>query len=248
MNDLFSELPAFPRIGLRVIGFDKCGPQDNTGDSSDGGDGSDGADGGNTGGDGDQGGAQSGGDGDRGFPANTAVKDMKPEEQTAYWRFHDRRKSDTLKAYGGITPEEAKRLKDADEQRRREGLKPDERALEDARTEGAASAASQWAPEFAEEIAKQFVPNDEARASVMAGIDPLKFVKDGKFDRQGLADHLKGLQTAFGGGGSGNGSGNGSGGGSQPSQWGQGNGRKPEGTKESDAGLAEAKRRGYIKD
>lgn len=183
-----------------------------------------------------------GSDNDRGFPANTAVKDMKPEEQAAYWRFHDRRKSDTLKAYGGITPEEAVRLRDAEEQRRREGLPPNERALEDARQEAARTAqqdvASQFATDLAEEIATRFIPDDHARTAVMAGIEPSKFLKDGKFDRQGFTDHLTGLQTAFGGGAGA--------GGHQPRQWGQGNGRPPSTQKQSDEGLAEARRRGYV--
>lgn len=187
----------------------------------------------------------SGPDGDRGFPANTRVADMKPEEQAAYWRFYDRRKGDQLKAYKGITPEEALRLKNEDEQRRLNGLPPDERALEDARTEartqGTQEAASQWAPMLADEIATRFIPDDDARQRVMAGIDPLKFVKDGQFDRQGFTDHFTGLATAFGGAVPGINH--------QPRQWGQGgNGRKPPNVKASDEGLAEAKRRGYIKD
>lgn len=180
---------------------------------------------------------------DKGFPPNTAVKDMTEAQQAAYWRHYDRQKSDRLKAYDGITPEEAKRLRDAENQRRREGLEPNERALEDARTEartqGAQEAASQWAPDLAEEIAARFIPDDQHRAAVMAGIDPLKFVKDGKFDKDALIGHLTGLQAAFGGAGSG---------GRQPSQWGQHSDRTPPATKASDEGLAEARRRGYIKD
>jgi hypothetical protein len=260
VNDL--NLPFHPIIpGMQALGFTKRGKPiwpvmggngeggdggagDGSGDGAGGGDGGagDGGDGGQGSGDGGQGGGNA--DGDRGFPAHTAVKDMTPEQQAAYWRHYDRQKNDRLKAYNGISPEEAIRLKEEADQRRRDGLPPDERALEDARTEartqGTQEAISVWAPELAEEIATRFIPDDEARQRVMAGIDPMKFVKDGKFDRQGLIDHLEGLQTAFGGGTGA--------GGNQPRQWGQGNGRPPSQKKESDEGLAEARRRGYIKD
>lgn len=204
------------------------------------GDGGDSGQGGQSGGDG--GAGNGGSDNDRGFPANTAVKDMTAEQQAAYWRHHDRRKSDTLKAYGGITPEEARRLKDESDQRRREGLQPDERALEDARTEAAAKAmqeaASQWAPILAEEIVSRFITDEQHREAVMAGIDPMRFVTDGTFDKDALIAHLTGLSAAFGGNGTGD---------HQPRQWGQSGGRPPA-PRQSDEGLAEAKRRGYIEE
>lgn len=259
------QLPVHPEIGFTALGFTKKGKpiwpvMGGNGEGEGAGGGSEGGDGGGDGsgnGGGNAGGSGSGsGSGgkanatdqngnDLGYPVETAWKDMNPEQQANYWRHHDRQKSDRLKAYDGITPEQAKQWKADAEKSRRDGMEPNERALEDARSEGAAVAASQWAPELAEEIAARFIADDQQRAAVMAGIDPMRFVKDGKFDRQGLADHLKGLQTAFGGG-NGNGA-NGSGGGGT-SQWGQGgNGRRPAGTSQRDEGRAEAERRGYIK-
>lgn len=180
---------------------------------------------------------------DRGFPENTPIVEMTAEQQAAYWKFHDRRKSDTLRAYGGITPEEALQYRQAAEDARRDQLQPSERALEDARTQATtaamATAAQEWAPQLAEAIVGQFITSTEQRTAVLAGINPMAFVKDGKFDNAALIGHLTGLQAAFGGSGP-------SGEQQQPpSQWGQ-HGTHPPAQSGSDEGLAEAKRRGYI--
>lgn len=180
---------------------------------------------------------------DRGFPDNTAVKDMTAEEQAAYWKFYDRRKSDQLKAYEGITPEQAKQWKKDAEEARREQLQPSERALEDARSEASATArqeaAAEWAGQLTDAIVGQFVQEEAQRAAVLAGINPMTFVKDGKFDKDALIGHLTSLATAFGG--------KPPAGEPLPRQWGQG-GSQPPAKSGRDEGLAEAKRRGFIKD
>lgn len=166
---------------------------------------------------------------------------MTAEEQANYWKFHDRRKTDRLKAYGDITPEQALQWKQEAEDARRNSMQPDERALEDARTQAAAAAtqaaAAQWAPRLAEQVVGQFVTDEQRRKDVLAGIDPMRFVKDGQFDTDALIGHLTGLSAAFGGNGSGE---------YQPRQWGQ-SGDRPPPPRQSDEGLAEARRRGYIK-
>ncbi|OBC11430.1 hypothetical protein A5784_35115 [Mycobacterium sp. 852013-50091_SCH5140682] len=167
---------------------------------------------------------------------------MNAEQQAAYWKFHDRRKSDTLRAYEGITPEQAKQWKKDAEDARRNQLQPSERALEDARSEASATAAqeaaAEWAGQLTDAIVGQFVQEEAQRSAVLAGINPMTFVKDGKFDKDALIGHLTSLATAFGGQGPGE---------PQPRQWGQG-GSQPPAKSGRDEGLAEAKRRGYIKD
>lgn len=178
---------------------------------------------------------------DRGFPENTPIVEMSAEQRANYFKFHDRRKSDTLKAYQGITPEQALEWKQQAEAAAREQQTPSERALEDARSEAAAAAlnqaATEWAPLLAAEIVGQFVPEEDKRSAVLAGINPMTFVKDGKFDKDGLIGHLTGLATAFGGASQEH----------QPRQWGQ-SGDRPPAPSASEAGLAEARRRGFIKD
>lgn len=43
---------------------------------------------------------------DRGFPENTPLEQMKPEQREAYWKHQARKHEDRVKAYGGRTPEQ----------------------------------------------------------------------------------------------------------------------------------------------
>lgn len=179
---------------------------------------------------------------DRGFPESTPISEMTAEQQAAYWKFHDRRKSDTLKSYGGITPEQAQALQTRNAELERLQLSAADQALATARDEATAAAtaaaASVWAPEVAKALVGQFITDEQQRSAVLSGINPMAFVKDGKFDTDALVGHLTGLSAAFGGNGSGD---------QQPRQWGQ-SGSHPPAKTGRDEGLAEAKRRGYIKD
>ena len=236
------DLPFHPITGLQAIGIGKSGkpwwPVMGASEDHDGGDG---------GTDGEQqspeGGEQSGGSGDFGFPANTPIKDMTVDQQVAYWKHHDRRKGDTLKSYGGITPEQAKQYQQQVQEFERGQMTPAEQALAAARDEATTAAnqaaAGVWAPEVAKAVVGQFISDQAQRDAVLAGINPMAFMKDGKFDTDALIGHLTGLATAFGGGG---GAGD-----SQPRQWGQG-GTTPPAKSGRDEGRAEAKRRGFIKD
>ncbi|MGV0595694.1 hypothetical protein [Mycolicibacterium porcinum] len=242
-----SDLPFHPTIpGLQAIGIGKRGnpwwPVMGASEDHDGGagDGSGGAGG-------EQQppavGEQSGASGDLGFPANTPIKDMTVDQQVAYWKHHDRRKGDTLKSYGGITPEQAKQYQQQVQEFERGQMTPAEQALAAARDEATTAAtqaaAGVWAPEVAKAVVGQFISDQEQRDAVLSGINPMAFMKDGKFDTDALIGHLTGLATAFGGA---SGSGD-----SQPRQWGQSGGTPPP-KSGRDEGKAEAKRRGYIKD
>ncbi|MHA0288277.1 hypothetical protein ACXYX3_17730 [Mycobacterium sp. C3-094] len=181
---------------------------------------------------------------DRGFPPHTPIKDMTPDQQAAYWKYHDRQKSNLLDKFQGITPEQALQWKNEAEEARRQQQTPSERALEDARTQAqtaaATAAAEQWAPQLAEAVVSQFVTDENQRPAVMAGLNPMSFVKNGKFDKDALIGHLTGLAQAFGGVESG---GQGA---PPPRQWGQ-SGDRPPAPSASAIGLAEAERRGYVK-
>lgn len=174
---------------------------------------------------------------------------MTAEQRSEYWKFHDRKKSDLLKAYNGITPEQAAALQARNEELERAQMSAADQALATARDEATVAAntaaAAQWAPQLMESIVGQFV-DEEARPAVMAGLNPMSFVKDGKFDKDALVGHLTGLAAAFGGGVTPP-AGAGTQQQEQPRQWGQ-SGERPPARSANDEGLAEAKRRGYIKD
>ncbi len=237
-----SDLPFHPTTGLQAIGIGKSGkpwwPVMGASEDHDGGDGG-------TGGEQQplESGEQSGGSGDLGFPANTPIKDMTVDQQAAYWKHHDRRKSDMLRNYGGITPEQAKQYQQQVQEFERGQMTPAEQALAAARDEATSTAtqaaAAVWAPEVAKAVVGQFITDQSQRDAVLAGINPMAFMKDGKFDTDALVGHLTGLATAFGGG---SGAGD-----NEPRQWGQSGGTPPP-KSGRDEGLAEAKRRGYIKD
>lgn len=103
--------------------------------------------------DGAQGGAPNDGDGDLGFPKDTPVDDMEPEQRAAYWR-HEAKKQQKerdaadkrAKAYEKFgSVEDLQSAADAAEQARQAALGDNERALETARAqarqEGAQEAA-----------------------------------------------------------------------------------------------------------
>lgn len=168
---------------------------------------------------------------------------MAAEQQVNYWRHNDRRKADQLKAFEGITPEQAKQWKKDAEDARLNGLPADQRAIEQARTEAAAAAAeaeaAKWAPVLAREVIGRFVGDKAKQDSMLAVLNPMAFMKDGKFDSDALIGHLT---TVYGGGNAGN-----NGGGQQTPQWGQ-QGGTPPAQSGKEQGMAEAKRRGYVKD
>ncbi|WP_157139164.1 hypothetical protein [Gordonia alkanivorans] len=162
---------------------------------------------------------------------------MTTEQQLAYFKFHDRKKADTLKKFAGITPEQARQAIEDAEQLRQSGLSDSEKVIEDAKAAAAAAAAeeatSKWAPKVLRSTAGRFIDGDQLE-SFLAITDAAKFIKDGEFDEEAVVGHLTGL---FGGSGKQQ----------PPRQWGQ-SGTRPPAPSAKEEGLAEARRRGYITD
>lgn len=241
-----SELPFHPTTGIQAIGMVRRGPiWPIMGASEDHGAGDAGGGGGAEADSATESGEQNGNPG-RGFPEGTPIAEMTDAQQAVYWRFHSRRKDDVLKAYNGITADQALALQTRNAELERQQMSAADQVLATARDEATAAAtaaaAEQWAPEFARAIVGQFITDQDQRDGVLSGIDPMVFMTDGTFDTDALIGHLTGLQAAFGGSSTG---------GDQqqkpPSQWGQ-NGSHPPAQSGRDEGLAEAKRRGYIKE
>jgi hypothetical protein len=116
-------------------------------------------------------------------------------------------------------------------------LSDNEKAIEDAKTAAATSAAeeatSKWAPKVLRATAGRFIEGDQLE-SFLAITDAKSFIKDGEFDEEAVVGHLTGL---FGGSGKQQ----------PPRQWGQ-SGSRPPAASAKEAGLAEARRRGFITD
>lgn len=242
------DLPFHPTTNLQALGFTKrgCPIWPVMGGSEDVGSGGDDGAGGDSD-DGEQGDSGDSGDADKGYPENVHPDDMSLEEQNAYYKAIAKKHEKRYRGYRGIglSPDEVRALQTRNEELERSQMSAADQALADARAEAAAEATrtamETFAPELAEQVVGRFVEDEQRREDVLALIDPMKFVKDGKFDADALIGHLTGMSAAFGGGAAG--------GGKPPpaKKWGQtGSTPPPESAKEQ--GLAEARRRGFIKD
>jgi hypothetical protein len=114
----------------------------------------------------------------RGYPANTPVKDMKPEEQAAYHAFHARKHENRVKEYGEITPQQAKdalaeiqRLKTANQSQA-------EKDLEAAKAEGAAPFKTLLGQERVNSALTVLLTGRVLNATALATFDRDAFVKD----------------------------------------------------------------------
>jgi hypothetical protein len=177
---------------------------------------------------------------DKGFPADTPIAEMTVEQQLAYFKHHDRKKADTLRAFKGLTPEQAEQQAAELEALRKSKLSADELAVEEARKQAESAAASEatgkWAPRLLKAVAGRFITDEKQLNSFLAITDAKAFIKDGEFDDEAVVGHLTGLF------GEGRGTGQ-----QQSRQWGQ-SGSRPPAKSAREQGLAEAKRRGHIKD
>lgn len=99
-----------------------------------------GGNGGNEGG----GGSGSGKEHEHGFPKDTPLAEMKVEEREAYWKYHARKHEGVANSRADYDQQKA----DAEKwrQAQRENLKPDERALEDAKAEARREERNKIAP------------------------------------------------------------------------------------------------------
>jgi hypothetical protein len=121
---------------------------------------------------------------DLGFPADTHVQDMKPEEQAAYWkhqaRRHESRASGYREAVGDRSPEEVRaemqRLADLE----REQMSENDRRIADAKAEGRTEAAKQIGLESAESFLRTLLgdmPTSE-KDELVDTLDLTKVLKD----------------------------------------------------------------------
>ncbi|MCU1675344.1 MAG: hypothetical protein JWM93_102 [Frankiales bacterium] len=120
------------------------------------------------------------------FPANTPVADMTTEQQIAYWKHHSRKHEELAKAYGGLTPEQAREQQAELDRLRQASLTDNERAIEAAKAEGKSEAMKGLAPQLvAAELRAQTTGRltDDQRTALLEGIDHTAFLTgDGVVD------------------------------------------------------------------
>lgn len=138
-------------------------------------------------------GQQSGGS-DKGFPDNTAVKDMTAEQQAAYYRFHNRKAENTLAGFKGVTPQQVQEMQAELEGLRDKQLSADQKAIKDAEKAARAAADAEWKPKLQtaqlRAIAGEVLKGDDLE-SWMFGRNPAAFADDqGDIDREKVMAHL----------------------------------------------------------
>lgn len=180
---------------------------------------------------------------DRGFPEGTPVAEMTDAQKAAYFRHQNRQADNKLAKFNGVTPEDVAAMQAKIQELESEKLSADERTLHDATNKAAsdaqAAAEATWRPKYQaaqlKSIAAQVLTDSEKLKSFMSITDPALFAgEDGEIDESKVTGHLTAL---LGQGGKP----------PEPPQWGQTSGYVP-GQSAKDAGIAEARRRGYIKD
>jgi hypothetical protein len=124
-----------------------------------------------------------------GYPANTAVDDMTPAQQVAYWKFHARKHEDRAKTFGTLTAEQLKELQDkADKHDALEaelGSEADKKAAEAKKT-AEADADAKYQPMLAETAFRIAIGDRKTEAEVTGFLEELNLTKflsaDGKVD------------------------------------------------------------------
>lgn len=132
------------------------------------------------------------------FPADTAVKDMTPEQQAAYWKYQSRKHEDRVKAYGNVTPDQALKAAEDQEEARKKALSDSDRAIEEAvertRKESATTAANGVA-----DAALRMALRGRVIDGALAFNRP-SFVNDGVADLDALEAWVDANSTPAGGG------------------------------------------------
>jgi hypothetical protein len=165
------------------------------GDGGGAGSGAGAGDGGGSGAGGDGSGAGSGGNGDDndlGFPKNTRIADMKPEEQAAYWRHQARKHEGNFKGLvGDRSVDDVKKDLEEYGRIRQEQLTPSEKAIQEAEQRGREAATTESSQKAAKAILRAGLEarelSDEDVAEIVDSIDVRRFIKDGDIDTSGLA-------------------------------------------------------------
>lgn len=181
--------------------------------------------------------------GPHGFPKQTAVEDMTPEQQAAYWKYHARKHETAVKAYAGKTPKQVAELESQLAALQAERMTAEEKAVAEAVSQATeatrAEVAQEWQGKYRtarlEAIAGRILDDDQLK-SFMSIVDTSKFIgEDGEIDKEAVMGHLTAIygqpkQRQFGAGLP------------QHVNWGQ-HGSQPPAPSGAALGLAEAERR-----
>lgn len=126
----------------------------------------------------------------KGFPENTAVADMDAAEQAAYWKYQSRKHEDAAK----LTRAEVEKLKQAQ-------MTDGEKAIAEARNQGAAEARSKMAESNVNVFITARVSDKNVADVIKKSINHKAFVaEDGSIDDDALSTYLSAFGAASNGG------------------------------------------------
>lgn len=111
---------------------------------------------------------------DNGFPADTPVNQMTDAQQAAYWKFHSRKHEERVQAYGGLTPEQVKELKDKQEKLEYDLASDTEKKIADARKEAEAATEAKLFPQLATSKLEAAAAGRIDDAKLAAALAPLQ--------------------------------------------------------------------------
>ena len=117
-----------------------------------------------------------------GFPANTPVKEMTPEQQVAYWQDKARKHEDRVKAFGGKTPEEIAQLQTELDAARAASQSAEEKAIQDAKQEGRSEVLGILANERVTTAIERALQGREVDPATLLTLDRSQFIDGDKAD------------------------------------------------------------------
>jgi hypothetical protein len=120
----------------------------------------------------------------KGFPANTAVTDMTPEQQAAYWKHQSRKHEDRSKQFGDLTPEQLAEIRAKAE--RQDALEfemasDQEKAVAEAKKAAKSEADAEWAPRLAETAFRVAIADRKTAEEIsdfLGDLNLARFIKD----------------------------------------------------------------------
>lgn len=135
------------------------------------------------------------------FPANTPVKDMKPEEQAAYWQHQSRKHEGRAKAFGDLTPDQVKALQTENANLKNATQTDADKAIEAAREEGRNEVRAVLNRERAKTALDRALVGRVPDASALLDLDITKFVVNGKVDTDAVKAWVEDHSEESAGGG-----------------------------------------------
>ncbi|UAJ78321.1 hypothetical protein IT072_13740 [Leifsonia sp. ZF2019] len=132
---------------------------------------------------GDKGGAG----GETGFPANTPVKDMTPEQQAAYHLHQSRKHEGRVKAFGDWTPEKIAKLEKDNADLRTKTQSAEQNALDAAKEEGRSEIRAILAAERVKNALATALNGRIPDANALLELDRSRFIKDDAADTDAIA-------------------------------------------------------------